>query len=179
MNVGMKGIHNPNDPGCSDNIGRLAIKSHLYRDEDIHTKSLVVVMDEVVRQQDKEFLNVLDSPRNGRMEDRHINFMLIRLLHDMPLKDQQSFDNDLNTMSTWKEAIPMTGTYLRSLNIIIAKIVAQYSSKQGIGKIHCVEECCYPALSRLGVGLVVMLLKNYIPELCWLSAPPICPHKQH
>eukprot|EP00957_Ditylum_brightwellii_P110942 8461212-Ditylum_brightwellii.AAC.1 len=67
MNVGIKGIHSPkpaNDPGCSDNIGRLAIKSYLYRDEDSGTKSLIVLMDEVVIQQDKEFLNVLDLMRN-------------------------------------------------------------------------------------------------------------------
>eukprot|EP00957_Ditylum_brightwellii_P120606 9200802-Ditylum_brightwellii.AAC.1 len=59
MNVGMKGIHSPkpaNDPCCSDNIGRLAIGSYIYRDEDSDAKSFVVIMDEVVRQQDKEFL---------------------------------------------------------------------------------------------------------------------------
>eukprot|EP00957_Ditylum_brightwellii_P078229 5948254-Ditylum_brightwellii.AAC.1 len=70
MNVGMKDIHSPklaNDPGCSDNIGRLAIESYLYRDEDSHTKSLVVLMDEVMRQQDKQFKNILDPVRNGRM----------------------------------------------------------------------------------------------------------------
>eukprot|EP00957_Ditylum_brightwellii_P189975 14462814-Ditylum_brightwellii.AAC.1 len=70
MNVGMKGIHSPklaNDPGCSDNIGRLAAESYSYREEDSHTKSLVVIMDEVVRQQDKDFQNILDSMRYRRM----------------------------------------------------------------------------------------------------------------
>eukprot|EP00957_Ditylum_brightwellii_P108885 8306664-Ditylum_brightwellii.AAC.1 len=67
MNVSMKGIHSPkpaNDPGCSDNIGRLAIESYLCRDKDSSTNPLVVLMDKVVRQQDKEFLNVLDLMRN-------------------------------------------------------------------------------------------------------------------
>eukprot|EP00957_Ditylum_brightwellii_P116064 8854304-Ditylum_brightwellii.AAC.1 len=92
MNDGTKCIHSPkpaNVPGCSDNIGRLAIESYLYRDKDSGTKSLVVITDEVVRQQDKEFQNVLDSMRNGRIEDRHVIFLLTRLLHDMPLKDEQ------------------------------------------------------------------------------------------
>eukprot|EP00957_Ditylum_brightwellii_P063608 4828435-Ditylum_brightwellii.AAC.1 len=65
-------------------------------------------MDEVMRQQDKEFLNVLDLTRNGRMDARHINLLLTRLLHDMPLKEHQSFDNDLHIMPKWKQAIPLT-----------------------------------------------------------------------
>eukprot|EP00957_Ditylum_brightwellii_P179149 13648455-Ditylum_brightwellii.AAC.1 len=71
MSVGIEGIHSPklaNDPDCSDSIERVPIGSYLYRDEDTGTKSLVVLMDEVMRHQDKEFLNVLDSMRNGRME---------------------------------------------------------------------------------------------------------------
>ena len=66
-------------------------------------------MDEVVRQQGKKFLNVLDLMRNGRMEARHVNLLLTRLLHDMPLKEQQSFDNALYIMPKWKQAIPITG----------------------------------------------------------------------
>ena len=66
-------------------------------------------MDKVVRQQDKEFLNVLDLMRNGRMEARHVNLLLTRLLHGMPLKEQQSFDNALHIMPKWKQAIPITG----------------------------------------------------------------------
>ena len=100
------------------------------------------------------------------MEDRHVNLLLTRLLHDMPLKEQQSFDHALHIVSTWKQAIPITGEYLRSLNTSITKIVAQYSAKQRIGKIYCVKECWYPALSWLGVGVVMLLLKKYIPALC-------------
>eukprot|EP00957_Ditylum_brightwellii_P113450 8649764-Ditylum_brightwellii.AAC.1 len=37
--------------------------------------------------------------------------------------------------------------------------------KHGPGENYCVKECSDPALSGLGVGAVVMLLKNYMPEL--------------
>eukprot|EP00957_Ditylum_brightwellii_P120757 9211084-Ditylum_brightwellii.AAC.1 len=67
--VGMKGIHNlkpANDPSGSDGIGRLVFENYLHINEDSGTKSLVVPIDEVVRQQDWVFLNVIDAMRNGK-----------------------------------------------------------------------------------------------------------------
>eukprot|EP00957_Ditylum_brightwellii_P023732 1790377-Ditylum_brightwellii.AAC.1 len=58
--VGAKGIHSlkpANDVSGADNIDRLAFENYLNRNEDSVEKSLVVLMDEVVRQQDPEFLD--------------------------------------------------------------------------------------------------------------------------
>ena len=101
--VGMKGIHKlkpANDTSGSDNIGRLAFEKYLHRNEDSGAKSLVVQMDEVMIQQNLVFLSVLDAMRNGKIQDRHIDFMLTRLLCVMSVKNLKSFHNALHTMPT-------------------------------------------------------------------------------
>ena len=166
--VGMKGIHSMKQADredSSDFVGKLSFHNFLRRDPDSGTISLVVLMDEVLRQQDNEFLNVLDAMRCGAMQECHVNFLLSRLLQDMPDDELRTFEKALHIMPTWKQAIPIVVEYLRSLNTPIARIFAQYSSKKGTKRNHCVSECSYPSLSGLGVGASVMLLKNYIPDV--------------
>eukprot|EP00957_Ditylum_brightwellii_P103398 7878987-Ditylum_brightwellii.AAC.1 len=68
-------------------------------------------------------------------------------------------------MPTWKQTVPITVQYLKELNAPIAKVVAKFSTKKVTGKNHCVKECSYSIISGIGVGAVVMLLKNYVAEL--------------
>eukprot|EP00957_Ditylum_brightwellii_P051556 3909763-Ditylum_brightwellii.AAC.1 len=68
-------------------------------------------------------------------------------------------------MPTWKHTVPITIQNLKELNVPIAKVVVKFSTKKVTGKNHCVEECSYPIISDIGVGAVVMLLKNYVAAL--------------
>ena len=68
-------------------------------------------------------------------------------------------------MPTWKQTVPITVQYLKELNVPIAKVVAKFSTKKANAKNHFVKECSYPIISGIGVGAVVILLKNYVAEL--------------
>eukprot|EP00957_Ditylum_brightwellii_P115693 8824546-Ditylum_brightwellii.AAC.1 len=116
-------------------------------------------MDEVLRQQVNEFMEVLDAMRCGKMEECHVNFLLSRLPQDMPVDDFSKFENALHIMPTWKQVILITVEYIRSMNTPIAIIFGQYNSKKGTKRNHCVAKCSYSSLSGVGVGAVVMLLK--------------------
>lgn len=99
------------------------------------------------------------------MKDNHMEFILSRSLHNMSHDEQRNFVNALHIMPTWKQAIPITVEYLSKLNTPIAKIITKYSTKMTTGSNHAIKECSYPRISGLGVGAIVMLLKNYIAEL--------------
>eukprot|EP00957_Ditylum_brightwellii_P198575 15134775-Ditylum_brightwellii.AAC.1 len=64
-------------------------------------------MGEVLRQQDNEFLDVLQDMRYGTMQECHVNFFLSRLLQDMPDDELHTFKKALHIMPTWKQAIPI------------------------------------------------------------------------
>eukprot|EP00957_Ditylum_brightwellii_P182378 13893591-Ditylum_brightwellii.AAC.1 len=68
-------------------------------------------------------------------------------------------------MPTWKQTVPITVQYLEQLNVPITKVATKLSTKKVTGKKHCTKECSYPILGGIGVGVVVMLLKNYVAEL--------------
>eukprot|EP00957_Ditylum_brightwellii_P095361 7264112-Ditylum_brightwellii.AAC.1 len=99
-----------------------------WRDPDNGTISLVVLMDEVLRQQDNKFLEVFDDMRCGKMQGCHVKFLLSRLLLDMPADYLSKFEKVLHIMPTWKQAIPIIVEYLRLLNTPIARIFGQYNS---------------------------------------------------
>eukprot|EP00957_Ditylum_brightwellii_P170828 13002228-Ditylum_brightwellii.AAC.1 len=87
----------------------------------------------------------------------------------MPDDELCTFEKVLHIMLTWKQAIPIIVEYLRFLSTPIARMFGQYNSKQGTKRNHCVSECSYPSFSGLGVGAAVMILKNYIPDICIIN----------
>eukprot|EP00957_Ditylum_brightwellii_P050570 3834775-Ditylum_brightwellii.AAC.1 len=81
--VDMKGIHSMkqgNSEDSSDFIGKVSFHHFFQREPDSSTISLVVIMDQVLRQQDNEFLDVLDAIRYGTMQKCHVNFLSSMLL---------------------------------------------------------------------------------------------------
>eukprot|EP00957_Ditylum_brightwellii_P210026 15364492-Ditylum_brightwellii.AAC.1 len=67
--AGMKGIHSikpTNDVSGADNICRLAFEKYLHRNEESGTKSLAVLIDEVVRQENPNFHDVIDAMRHEK-----------------------------------------------------------------------------------------------------------------
>eukprot|EP00957_Ditylum_brightwellii_P080561 6127929-Ditylum_brightwellii.AAC.1 len=122
-------------------------------------------MDEVLRQQDSEILDLLEAMRCGKMQECHVNFLLSRLLQDMPDDELHTFEKVLHIMPTRIQAIPIIVEYLKLLSTLIARILEQCNSEKGMERNCCVSECSYPSLSGLGVRAAVMLLKNYIPDI--------------
>eukprot|EP00957_Ditylum_brightwellii_P080253 6104439-Ditylum_brightwellii.AAC.1 len=122
-------------------------------------------MDEVVRQQDPEFLDVLNSMQNGAMKESHANFLLLRCLAQLSPEEKDKFKDAIHMIPTWKQTVPITVQYLKQLNVPIAKAAVKLLSNKVTGKNHCIKDCLYPILSGVGVGAVVMLLKNYVAEL--------------
>eukprot|EP00957_Ditylum_brightwellii_P192136 14625818-Ditylum_brightwellii.AAC.1 len=72
--AGMKGIHNAKQSNSEDSsnfVGKVSFHNFLWREPDSGTISLGVLMDEVLRQQDNEFLDVLEAMRCGTMQECH------------------------------------------------------------------------------------------------------------
>eukprot|EP00957_Ditylum_brightwellii_P169976 12938116-Ditylum_brightwellii.AAC.1 len=65
-------------------------------------------MDEVVRQQDTEFLGVLDAMQNGAMKESHVKFLLLRHLSNLSSGEKDKFKDALHIMPTWKQTVPIT-----------------------------------------------------------------------
>eukprot|EP00957_Ditylum_brightwellii_P124213 9468292-Ditylum_brightwellii.AAC.1 len=103
--------------------------------------------------------------QNGAAKESHVNFLLPRCLSQLSPEEKEKFKDALHIMPTWKQTVSITVQYLKQLNVPIAKFVAKLSTKKVTGKNHCIKVCVYPILSGIGVGAVVMLLKNCVAEL--------------
>ena len=82
----------------SDFVGTSSFNCFINRHSSTGTKSLVVVMDEVVRQQDSDFLEVLDAMRYGAMKESHVNFLLSRHLSKLSPEDKEKIKDALHIM---------------------------------------------------------------------------------
>eukprot|EP00957_Ditylum_brightwellii_P153411 11676382-Ditylum_brightwellii.AAC.1 len=122
--VGMNSIHGSKPAAkvlSSDFVGVSTFNCFLNRHPSTGTKSLVVMIDEVVRQQDLAFLDVLDAMQNRTMKDVHVNFLLLHCLSNLSLGEKDKFKDAPHIMPTWKQTVPITVQYLKHLNVPIAK----------------------------------------------------------
>eukprot|EP00957_Ditylum_brightwellii_P094788 7218071-Ditylum_brightwellii.AAC.1 len=78
--------------------------------------------------------------RCGKVQECHMNFLLSRLLRDMPADELRTFEKVLHIMPTWKQAIPILVEYLRLLSTPLARNFVKYNSKKGMKRNHCVSE---------------------------------------
>eukprot|EP00957_Ditylum_brightwellii_P164117 12495685-Ditylum_brightwellii.AAC.1 len=102
----MKSIHSSKAAAnvhTSDFAGTSSFDYFVNRHSSTGTESLVVVIDEVVRQQDPEFLDVLDTMQNGGMKDSHVHFLLSRHLSNLSSGEKDKFNDALHIMPTWKQ----------------------------------------------------------------------------
>ena len=100
--------------------------------------------------------------RNGEVTNNHVDLLLSRRLDKISRNEIQSFNNPLNTMHTCKQIIPITFDYLGSLKTPIDKVAINYSTTKITEKNPCMKECSYLSLSGLGIGSLLMLMKNYV-----------------
>eukprot|EP00957_Ditylum_brightwellii_P036299 2748997-Ditylum_brightwellii.AAC.1 len=147
--VGMKSIHSSKpavNVHTSDFVGVSSLKCFVNRHSSTGTESLVVMMDEVIRQQDPEFWGVLDAIQNGAIKESHVGFLVLHCLSNLLPEEKDKFKDALHIIPTWKQTVPTTVQYLKQLNIPITKVVAKISTKKVTGKNNCIKECSYPSL---------------------------------
>eukprot|EP00957_Ditylum_brightwellii_P085322 6489827-Ditylum_brightwellii.AAC.1 len=164
----MKSIHSSKPAANVHTSDFVAINSFKYfanRHFSTGTEPLVVVMNKIIRQQDPEFLDVLDAIQNGALKESNVNFLLLYCLSNLSSEEKDKFKEALHIVPTWKQTVPITVQYLKQLRVPFAKVIAKLSTKKVTGNNYCIKEYSYPILSSIDVEYVVMLLKNYVAEL--------------
>ena len=123
-------------------------------------------MDEVLRQNDPDFLQFLNNMRNGTLEENDVQFVYSRCLDKLsPTKKLLFSNNTIYLVPQWKQTHDIVFQYLQSFNAPVAKIKAIFNSMQtNSGKSYCVRETSLPLRVAICKGAVVMLLKNFVVE---------------
>ena len=164
--VKMKAIYDnsPGKPDSSDNFGRVAFSEFIDADHLESTDSVIVKMDNVLRQDNQSFLKTLHNLRNGSIDDDDVQFFLSRCMDKLSVEEKHKFHNAIHLVPVWSMADKIVYEYLMSFTVPIIKIRPKYSSIRCNGENHCVSECSYPVKIALCEGCVVMLLRNFIVE---------------
>ena len=168
----MKGIHNNNankQIESSYYMGRLDFRNFIQRQPDSGTDSLIVILYEVIRQDDQEFQDILCAMRNGSMIKYTSDFLLSLLLVRLSIDERETFDDALHIMPQWKMIFPITVSYLRHLDLMVSKLTFEYSPSNSTAANHAVRDCNYPRLNALDFVANIMLLRNYVVELCLMN----------
>lgn len=126
--------------------------------------SSVVIMDEVVRQEDRRFKLFLDNVANGSLDLDDVGLIRSRCLQCLSEEEKLEFQNAIHLVPTWAEASSIVFNYLSNLGNPIAKWKATYSTTRRDRKNCCLKEKSYPSRVAMCTGAVVMLLKNFIVE---------------
>ena len=77
--------------GTSDSVGMVAINNFLNPIDDEGSKSNISVMEHVLRQNDHNFLSLLDHVRDGTINDEDVEFLTKRLVENLPLREKANF----------------------------------------------------------------------------------------
>ena len=121
-------------------------------------------MDQVLRQDNPEFLNILNGMRNGSLERKDVDIILSRCLDKLPKNDRESFKDAIHLVPQWKMAHPIVFKYLLTMKTPLAKMTASLQSERWDGINHCVRESSLPLRLALCVGANVLLLSNFVVE---------------
>jgi ATP-dependent exoDNAse (exonuclease V) alpha subunit len=154
----------PGKVNSADLCGKIAFSQFLNPEDASKVESAVVILDEVLRQDDPVFLGFLSRMREGTMNIEDVNLIRSRCLETLDPSEQLAFKDAIHLTSTWEEASQVAYQYLCRLNSPIAKIRARYLTSRNDSKNCCLREKSYPTQIAIGVGAIVMLLKNFIVE---------------
>ena len=99
----------------ADMLGKIAITEFLDPPNKRQCESTIVVMDQVLRQDNPEFLNILNGMRNGSLESKDVDIILSRCLDKLPKNDIESFKDAIHLVPQWKMAHPIVFKYLLTM----------------------------------------------------------------
>lgn len=125
----------------------------------------VFVLDEVVRQTDQVFLDFLTRLRNGALQAMDVDFIVSRLLDNLPEEEQLTFKDAIHVVPRWKMAAQVTFKYLNEG--FVTPIAVMQSHKESLKSSgNCFSNSTtLPTCSAVCIGAKVMLQANYIVEL--------------
>ena len=107
----------------SDATGRVAFADFLSPPNTDDALGVTVIMDKVLRQDNKVFLSFLDHVRNGTLNEDDVEFILSRCLEKMSDEERRAVNRGaINLCSTWNMTHQITYEYLQSFNIPITVI---------------------------------------------------------
>ena len=121
-------------------------------------------MDQVLRQDNPEFLNILSRMRTGTLQRKDVDIILSRCIDKFSKDERNSFNDAIHLVPQWKMAHPIVFKYLCNMNTPLAKITAKLQSMRNDGVNHCVKESSLPLRLALCVGAKVLLLSNFVVE---------------
>jgi hypothetical protein len=137
----------------------------LCPEPDTGTTSVLVIMDQTIRQSDPIFKGVIQSFRDGTVTRQQSDVIMKRRLIQLPPEEYTDFcDNALYVMPTWACTIPVTIAYLKKNGKPVARSDIKYSFQAG-HRNHAVKDSSLPKRTSLVEDIVVMLLMNDIVEL--------------
>ncbi len=86
-----------------DRQGKIALHYFLHTTEPTELMATNVFMDDVVRQTDTRFKDLLQNMRQGQMNDNDINLIVGSVLENMTREEKQLFQSEgLHLGPTWK-----------------------------------------------------------------------------
>jgi hypothetical protein len=145
-------------------IGKCSFEEFLNLPDGSDTRSALVVMDQVIRQDDNEFKSVLEHMRNGTVGYDEADYCLDRTLSSLAEEDRELFEREaLYLMPTWKRTLHITKTYLQALNKPVARVDCEYTTAHKTN--HARKECNMPERNALCQDAMVMLLHNFLVEM--------------
>ena len=153
---------NGNKP--AEAVGKLVVANVLNPSAKELEESSVFLLDEVVCQEDPQFLGFLSHPWMGELQDQDIDFLTSRCLDTLPLEEQEHFKDALHLVPMWKMGHDITFNYLNDdLNqpIAVLQAVKQTVVDQG----NCFNHSStMPTITALCIGAKVMQQHNFIVE---------------
>ena len=115
-------------PNTADLLGEISIAEFLDPPNKNQCESTIVVMDQVLQQDNPEFLNLLTRMRKGTLDITDVDIIVSRCLDKPPKDERELFKDAIHLVSQWKMAHPIVFKYLLNMKTPIAKTTAQLQS---------------------------------------------------
>lgn len=163
--VGSRSFYSPvNGNKPAEAVGKLVVANFLNPPDKELEESSVFLLDEVVCQEDPQFLGFLSRLRSGGLQDHDKDFLTSRCLDTLPLEEQERFKDALHLVPMWKMGHEITFNYLNDdldQPIAVLQAVKQSVLDQG----NCFNHSStMPTITALCIGAKVMLQQNFIVE---------------
>ena len=144
--------------------GRIAFANFINPPDAEQAQSTVVVMENVLRQTDRYFLQLLDHVRKGTLvrSDDHVKYVFKKMLHNLPPAERDKFRGALHLVPTWKQGDGILFNYLQNeMTEPLAFMFAHFQTIKQNQKNCLTRESRFPKKQAMCVGSLVMLLHNF------------------
>ena len=150
-------------PSVSNLNEKLVIQDFHHPSNSLEKEANVFVLDKVVRQDDKGYLEFLSRLWQGQLNHNDVAFLESQCLENLSAEEQKTFDNAIHIVPKWKLGNEITYQYLdKGFEIHIAILQAVKASQKNNNCFN--RSITMPSISAVCVGAKIMLQTNYIAE---------------